>query len=178
MIRVLALDLASTTGWAADGPDGIKPVGGTLKLNYSKDDNGEGLADCRDGVARLINLNKPTHVAIEAPVPVTSHGRIENLVDTAQTVRWLLGLVGVVEELVYHAGLECIEASAQDVRADFCGHRFAGKAGVMERLQQLGWSYSDNNEADAKALWYHVKVNLDPSYTPQRSVTIGRRAGT
>lgn len=175
-VRILALDLSSKTGWAAPGPDRSKPVGGVLKIPFDENDNGEAFADLRDGIARLINLNSPTHVAIEAPVPVTSHGRIENLVDKASTVRFLLGTVAIAEEIAWRAGIECVEGRVNEVRPFFCGRGEHSKGAVQARCQQLGWSFQDDNEADAKALWAYATAMLDPTWSFQQTVTIGRKA--
>lgn len=172
MTSVLALDLATVCGWAGDGPDPGRPVGGTFKCPSSDDDLGEAYHALRMSMKRLILAYKPDRIILEAPLPVTSQGHINTgHKDSARTVRKLLGFVAVAEGMAWEAGIDCCEENVQTVRKYFTGSAHSGvpgdpKAGVMGRLRQLGWTVVDDNHGDAVALWTYQKALLDRNWSP------------
>ena len=120
----------------------------------------------------LIAVHGPKVIIYEAPLPVTTKGYID-VQSTAKSIMKLQGFAAVCELVAYEAGIDCVMATPQEVRAYFCGTRHAGKDGVQARLRQLGWTYIDNNHADAAALWAYEKALIDPKWAPNLPTPLG-----
>jgi Holliday junction resolvasome RuvABC endonuclease subunit len=174
-MRVLAMDVATVAGWAGDGPNG-KPVGGTIIARSEADDVETAYVEYRDQLHGLITLNRPDMLIFESPMPFAGGSKFANIMATAQTVRKLMGLVAITGELAKRMGLDVAEESVSTVRKHFCGDGRAKKPDVQRRCDLLGWSYKDNNHADALALWAYAKAMSDPTWAPNSTPLFGRSA--
>jgi hypothetical protein len=150
-MKILALDLATTTGAAFGSPQDV-PRSWTVDLG--KGDARKFATALRMTRAMIYKL-QPDVLAIEAPVggPKTSH--------------FLVGLVACVVGTATEAGIEVEQHNIASVRKHFLGYApqmrdFKGsslqqkrqiKALVMNRCRALGWPVEDDNAADACALW-------------------------
>jgi Holliday junction resolvasome RuvABC endonuclease subunit len=116
----------------------------------------------RARLADFCALTKPDVVAFEAPIL----GGIQ----TMNIVRLLIGLAAIVEQFCHERGIEIIEKDVSTVRKHFCGNGRAKKHDVMQRCTMLQWPYSDNNQADAHALWSLVAAEIDPRHAHRSSL--------
>lgn len=161
-MTVLALDLASRTGWACDGPPdargAARPVGGSFDLRGSE--YGDRYVDLRDRIVELIQLHRPTAGVFEAPLPFAGGSSFAGAAATSQTVRLLLGFAAIAEETMTRAGLEVFEVNVQQVRKHFCGDPRAKKDDVMRVCRSMGWLPCDDNAADAMAAWDLARAGL------------------
>lgn len=158
--RVLALDLATSTGWACGSlREGV--VGfGVLKLPRTGDDLGWFLDHFECWLGTMIEQENAREIVYESPILPG----IGNLT----TLRKLYGLAGSTEKVVYryrHCGLRCFEANLSEIRPPFIGARIAPKEikGKAERRAWLkrrtvlecrrrGYHVAGDDEADALAL--------------------------
>ena len=146
---ILAFDLATTTGVAVGEPCGT-PIALTYKLGKSGEPHGHRFAACLRMAHELIAEHKPDLIALEAPVT----GRKER--QAAPFV--LMGLRGALLGMAAMRGVPVVDYPVSTIRKHFLGFNPTRKAGdpkapVMARCKQLGWRFSNPDEADALALW-------------------------
>lgn len=173
--RVLALDIASTTGWACDRPSGGEiPVCGHFTVD-TDGGNAEGRAatDFRRRLLELCSLHRPDHVVIEAPLPERSStgAHIHGL----QTASILLGLSMVAKGVAFEVRAEEWTVDVQSVRAHFLGSRWGKKIDVMARCRILKYPAQTHDEADACALWDYAKAVLRSGEVMARAEVGARR---
>ena len=152
--EILALDLATRTGWARGRP-GETPTFGRVLLH------GDAPQRYRELRAWLTpQLNDVDRVIYEsAAVPMLMMGRTNT-----DAIRFLIGCCEHVEELC-HGVVDLYEARVSAVRVHFIGRnmkREAAKARTRERCVGLGWAVTNDDEADACALWSYAVCMARP----------------
>lgn len=149
---IVALDLATTMGFAMGEPGG-RPTSGTVRLCPTGGDDGEAGLGLMRWMQDVIAAAAPSSFIVEAPL-VPQHGQGRTNIST---VRRLIGLVFLAEAVAKAKGITIREATVSDVRTHFLGKgripKGEGKRLVMRQCDVLGWTYRDNNAADALALW-------------------------
>lgn len=163
MIKVLALDLATSTGFAVGNVRG-DPVAWTLHLKAKPHD----LRFREFGLALndVIEEHRPTHVVAEAGfVNIVKNKWGKSQAGPAEKV--LFGLRGAAMTVAGIWGLRTEELTVGEVRKHFLGvvpkKSEDQKKAVMTRCRTVGWGYDDNNSADALALWdcYCAKLSQE-----------------
>ena len=150
-MKILALDLATTTGLAF-GSAQSAPV--TWAVDLGKGD-AKKFAKAMQMTKAAIERYQPDLIAIEAPVggPKTSH--------------FLVGLVACVEGMAEWMKVPTEKHNIASVRKHFLGQApqlrdFKGnraqqqkqvKGMVMNRCRALGWAVAGDDQADAAAIW-------------------------
>lgn len=154
-MQILALDLALTTGWALGTPMDKVPTSGSIKIARDDASMAKLFCDWRVYLRDFLLLHPDiTLVVFESPLlPFMKQGKTN-----IDTLRRLIGLAAVTEELLYSLGKYDIrEARVADVRSHFIGSnrhkRAEAKTLTIRRCRQLGWEPQDDNAADALALW-------------------------
>ena len=161
---ILALDLASRTGWAyCNGayrprPTVIEgksvPVGivrsGTHRFAPPGSGIGRVLAKAQDWLRATILVLQPAWIVYEAPLP----GKNQKSDSTALLLISLCGLVELEAELV---GTRTFKAGNNVVKKHVTGlgrykTREAGKLAMIEVCREWGFDPRDDNEADALGL--------------------------
>lgn len=168
MTKVLALDLATCTGWAIDGPGrnargDVVPLHGSRRAGpaiIGETEYGATYVDFRDWLVDLVSVHKPKYFVYEAPLRFAGGGNTKRGQASPATVRKLLGLCAIAEETAERLSLIHLESDVQTVRKHFCGHGFAKKAAVIATCRMLGWHPEDDNAADALALWDFARAAL------------------
>jgi hypothetical protein len=154
MTVVLALDLASISGWALGEPGGT-PTHGYIRF-AAPGSSHEAIfaAACRWMIDMM--ERRPTVVVFESPL-ATSFKRGKT---NASTTGLLWGLPAVIGAVAYMSGCYNIrKADTRDVRIHFIGSnppRAKAKAMTVLNCQRLGWNVTDDNEADALAIWHFM----------------------
>lgn len=169
---ILALDIATVTGWALGSLD-CEPEAGRFRLPKTGDDIGRFVNAYRDWLVEMIDRHSPSRVVYESPL--TTPGPQTNMM----TLRKLGGLTVMTESVAVDMAVECKEANLSTIRKHFVGRGRAPKdvkdgrkwfkAAVMDRCQVKGWHPADDNEADALALLDFSLWCLDtghPSHQP------------
>jgi hypothetical protein len=159
--RVLALDLATTTGWAYGAPGSI-PIFGHMRFANPGASRAtiyrnfriwlEDRWNERDEQADLIVYESPA-------VPTIMAGRTN-----ISTIKLLVGLGEHLEEWA-HNKVELREARVADVRVHFIGKNMKSAFAKDETFKQclrLGWMVETHDEADACALWDYQCCWLNP----------------
>lgn len=150
---LLALDVATVTGWAygrvpvsaATSTFPPKPESGAIMLPGGLA-VGSLLAKFEDELGALIIRLAPKGMIIEAPIlpKFTSH----------ETVRKLMSLAGIAEKLAYQ---HCIRrryvVQPAQVKKHWTGKGNAKKPDMVAACEARGWAVSVHDEADALAIW-------------------------
>jgi hypothetical protein len=171
---VLALDLASISGWAVGEPGG-EPVHGSHRF-ASKGASHEAIfANAFHWTSGIVAEHKPTLVVWEAPLAGFKTGKTTNDVSTI-----LFGLPAVVGAAVYISGIFDIrKADTRDVRLHFIGcnpKRAQAKPMVVRQCHAMGFQVYDDNEADALAVWHYMCALLEPKLALAPTPLFGRSA--
>lgn len=170
MIRggVLALDIATMTGWAAATAEAVaawplvpmawrgQPFAGisTGRMSFSGPSLGHKLDAALTGFESLIMTHRPGTVMFEAPMTPAKR--------SAATARLLLCLAGMAELAAFRHGVAVYEESVQTVRSHFCGKGMghAGKDPVVAECERRGWPTGSSDICDALALLDHSIIKL------------------
>lgn len=174
---ILALDLASVSGWAVGEPGSRTPAHGTIRFAAAGASHEAIFAKAYDWTTKMMDTFKPNLVVWEAPLP-TSFRRVRGKTN-ADTTSILFGLPAVVGAAVYASGIYDIrKAETNEVRRHFIfsnPKRVKAKPLVMQQCRAMGWEIADDNEADALATWSYMCAILDPKLS-WRPMPLLRRA--
>jgi hypothetical protein len=151
-VNVLALDLASTTGWAWGDAHAAAPIFGHHRFVARGEPRAAAYRQFRLWLDLMLSARPTGVIVYESPaLPMVMQGRTNK-----DTLKLLMGLAEHLEEWAYDR-FELREAAVQQVRAHFIGvsnlRSAAAKAMTMERCRVLGWETTTSDEADACALW-------------------------
>lgn len=136
-MRILALDMATTTGWAAKTETGV--TSGTHKLTLRRGESeGMRFLRFRAWVKDILELVQPDVVAYEAPHHRGGHA-------TALAV----GLRTILLAEVASRGIEHTSVHTATLKKHATGNGRASKDEMIAAACQLGYAPSDDNEADA-----------------------------
>jgi len=168
--RILALDLASRTGWAVGDPADPTPRSGSVRLASSGASLGAVYAGCRQWLVDFVAAEPDIRLIVfEAPMAPQHMAGFT----TAHIMRLLIGLCAIAEEFGHSRGYDVREAKVSDVREHFIGtnriKRKDAKPLTIENCRRLGWAPVDDNAADALALWHYQASIFDPALSMQTS---------
>ena len=171
---VLALDLATTTGWAYGSP-GAVPKFGHLRFTKSGASRAETYRAFRlwlETEWHNKGFSTPHLIVYESPaVPSIMAGKTN-----IDTIKLLIGFAEHLEEWTHHR-FELREASVGQVRAHFIGRNYKSsiaKPMVFDACHARGWMCETTDESDACALWDYQCCWLDPQVAV-RSTPLFRR---
>lgn len=183
---ILALDVATTTGWAY-GCAGGQPAFGHWRAGPRGVASGEALAAFRAWLDGNCTELAPGWLVFEAPyVPRVAPPRIRTRSGhTVRTLpaagppidiyvlRRLIGLCGLVEMIAAERGIPCREAAPTEICRVFTGRgswggRAQKKAATQKMAALYGWAGATEDEADALALWVYAEAVLFPKAARER----------
>jgi hypothetical protein len=170
MTLLLALDIATNTGWAcgnplahrvADGPLDIasggewpKPNSGVRRACAAGASLGPALSGYAKMWGQVLERDRPTWVAYEAPI---MGGKAAN----QGTVRLLNGMIGTIARMCFDMGIPPpIENSNASIKKHWTGSGAAKKPDMVAAARARGWPVTDHNEADALALFDLVAARI------------------
>ena len=143
-MRILALDIATTTGWKTETSSGV------WKLKQKKDDStGMKLVRLKSYLKELVTLENIDVVVYERPA-----GMFKSAIITESE------LIGVVLLLCEVLSLQCTAYSATEIKKSATGKGNAKKQDMIEAAVALGFKPEDDNEADAIHLYNLAKKDL------------------
>lgn len=159
--KVLALDLATTTGWACGRPGKVPSFG---HLRFGKPDTPRPVIyrAFREWLDRYWNVRgeQPDIIVYESTAVPSFMGGKTNV----NTTKLLMGLAEHLEEWA-HNKIELREATTSQVRCHFIGRNMKSaiaKPMTLERCHELGWMCETHDESDAAALWDYQVCALVP----------------
>ena len=143
-MNILALDIATTTGWKTETSSGV------WKLKQKKDDStGMKLVRLKSYLKELITLEKIDIVVYERPA-----GMFKSAIITESE------LIGVVLLLCEELSLQYTAYSAAEIKKFATGKGNAKKQDMIDAAIALGYNPEDDNEADAIHLYNLAKKDL------------------
>ena len=157
--RVLALDLATTTGWAIGVP-GSNPQCGHVRFTKQGSTRALTYRHFRMWLDEVWGKEIPDLVCYESPAVPSFLGGRTNI----ETTRFLFGLAEHLEEWCY-GRVELREATTSQIRCHFLGQNLKAKVAkplTLERCNDFGWACETTDEADAAALWDYTCCWLNP----------------
>lgn len=151
-MTILALDVATSTGWAFGGP-GDAPQYGVFSVPQTGADLGRFGVTFMAWLAAKCRDLRPREIIFEAPILP----RKTNIT----TVRKLHGLAFMVECVAISEAVPCFEISNGEWRKQFLGAYYPSPAtsdalgrAVIAACRGMGWNPRDDNDADALGILY------------------------
>lgn len=164
--RVLSIDPSSFVGWAFGTP-GATPVWGSRKFDGKSTGAVCGLF--RHWINQRCYELRPTVICLEAPYVPHARSKIPM---NPMTLRRLLGMVATIEAVAWELRIPCREATTLEIARFFIGtqrlKRDEKKLRTIEMCQRYGWDVSNDNEADALALWHLAEFTYSPEIAARR----------
>jgi len=163
-MKIFALDLATTTGFAI-GDTGGAPLSGSVRLKTSDDEPERAFKKLAQFLRDHFSANTYDLVIVEAPVNIGAFvqsapesERGFKFTSNPATIYLLSGLAAVAYGISGCYGFRCVKANVQQVRKHFLGvaRPENPKQAVVARCKQLRYiptDCRDDNQADACALW-------------------------
>ena len=174
MKTVLALDLASVTGWAFGAP-GDRPKYGSQRFASIGASHEAIFWAAFRWMSNACEDFDPDVVVWEAPLATIFKRGSTN----AATTTLLYGLPAIVGMCAYRRNIFDIrKAETRDVRLHFIGSnpkRVKAKPLVMRQCHVMGWPVTDDNQADALATWHYMCSLLEPSIAVRPLPLFGMR---
>jgi hypothetical protein len=166
MTDILALDLATITGWAR-GRVGETPTSGSIRFGTREESDGCAFGHAIGWFSKLLEAEpRPDIIALEAMLPPGAKVGQTN----SSTRDRLAGLHAIVRGVAHIRGAGEIEIacySVGDIRHHFIGQRglrrTQAKQEIVTRCAMLGWRAVDNNAGDALAAWSFACSIIDPA---------------
>jgi hypothetical protein len=167
-MRILALDIATTTGWARWDSGLNRPHADEVKLKAA--DEAKRFAEFAQWLRAKLIADQIDHLAIEMPVPQ------RNGMTNLGTLQTLHGLRAIAMALGGAINIPIIEVNNQEWRQHFLGQRVAPKSvpkdkrsawwkkQCVKRCEELGWTVKGHNAADALGVLDFVRCTRDFSY--------------
>lgn len=150
-MRLLALDIAGTTGWALfEHEHDVKPKLGTWHLPAAMVGHyGRRGAAFQDWLNDRVCLMQPDAIAFESPIFVKWSS---DLATNEHTIRLLIGLAMIAELVAWRLQKRILEVHSQTAKKRLAGSgRAKGNDMVVAAVKQ-GYAVANDHEADACAV--------------------------
>ncbi len=157
MKAIIALDLATTTGFAIRRADG-RIESGEVSFSLKKDE-GQGRRYVKFR-AWLLEVKQEHELAEIIYEQVMGHGA-HNVI----AAHVYGGLLATLQAFGEHHGIAYRGIGVSTIKKRFAGHGQATKKDVIDQCRALGFKPGGDNEADAIAL-LHVALDRCPILTP------------
>jgi hypothetical protein len=162
MTDILALDVATNTGFAIGALGDQAPTFGSARFGTSKTSHTVRFAHALVWMVKFLQRFHVDLLVLEAPL----HFGLRRGNSSAGNDELAYGLAAVIKAVALQRGIEDIQqARTIDVRHFFLGvnpKRKDAKRQTIERCHALGLAVNNDNEADACALWHFQCAQLIP----------------
>lgn len=172
-MAVLALDLATTTGWALHKPGMQRPFFGAIRFSSAKGEIGAQLVKFHQFLVDQHQMHKLTDVVFEASL--IPFGKIN-----PETIYRLISLAGHAEYFAHRIGARCFKVELSSWRKHFIGRNPAGggwkkdaaKKAALDACSAYGWATNLPDAAEACGI-LDFYLSLIPKYDrPWRDATL------
>lgn len=143
-MKILALDIATKTGWCTESASGTWDF--SLKRGESY---GMRIVKFKAAVREMIKLEDISLVSYERPAGLQKH-----------SIMLASEMVGVLHDLCIEVGVEVTNYSAKELKKHATGNGNAGKPLMIAKAKELGYNVADDNQADAIHLYRMTKEYL------------------
>ena len=167
-MKILALDLATQTGWCYGPAGSTSPRFGSFQLPKTGDDLGTFALAARKEFERFVVPGKVELVCFERPLFLLRSKT------NANTAMKLMGLAVILEMVCVERGVPVFTADQAAVKKHFVGRGNFGKSTKPYPMTVVchdrGWETKNTDEADAAGIWDYtvhqacpdLAKNLDP----------------
>jgi hypothetical protein len=164
-VNILALDLASNTGWAFGILGSVQPTFGSVRFGQAESSHTARFANCLEWTSAFLKRQPETGLVVfEAPL----HFGLRRGKSNAGNDELAFGLAAIVQAVAYLRGVHDVrQARTIDVRRFFLGYnpkRTVAKRETIGRCHTLGLEVEDDNQADAVATWFYQCAQLQPQF--------------
>lgn len=154
--RILALDIATETGWCIGRPSDKEPISGAFRNKGGALPNSLVVHELWL-MGLLCQDDYPIHLVVKETAPsIRWAGQKTN----ATTLIKLQGLANETEKICHRLGIECRDVNTQRWKTALCGPLGISRFGKdvkpyppFEALALRGWKITNHNEADARGIW-------------------------
>jgi Holliday junction resolvasome RuvABC endonuclease subunit len=143
-MKILALDIATKTGWCTESASGTWDF--SLKRGESY---GMRVVKFKAAVREMINLEGISIVSYERPAGLQK-----------SSIMVASEMVGVLHDLCIEMKVEVTNYAAKEIKKHATGNGNAGKPLMIAKAKELGYSPADDNQADAIHLYRMTKEFL------------------
>ena len=157
-MKILALDTATSTGWAC-GDSRERPRFGTKTLKHAPNSYGPSGAQFDAWLRGSIAGEQPDMICFESPILAIGGPRPKT---SLQGARLMLGLIWHVEFVAAQLDIKCREVSIQEAKLALTGQGNADKAAMMRAAKMYGFDVETDHEADAIGVWAVAALTVDP----------------
>jgi len=162
MTDILALDIATVTGWARGTPEG-DPTCGSIRFASKGASHGAIFCGAFDWFRDFTESSPPDVLVIEDLLPF----RAKMGETHADTARLLAGLHAIIRLVAFKRSIFKVNAvPVSDVRHHFIGGNYKrdqAKGWTVQKCKSLGWlERADEDAADACALWSYWAGRVVP----------------
>lgn len=149
-MNILALDMATKTGWATN----VNRTSGVQTFDVKRGESpGMRFLRCRGWLSEMLSLL----CSIDVIVYEQAHHR------GGAATACCVGLVSTVQAFAAEHGIELMAVHTGELKRWATGKGNAGKPEMIKTARQRGWSPSDDNEADAALLLEYAVNSLGVS---------------
>lgn len=159
---ILALDLATATGFAVARPGSNDLHFGTHRLPSTGKDVGA-FAIAFDGWLSLMMAEHAPEIVVYEQPSIFSK-------TTPDTIIKLSGLAYHTELICKREGARVYMANPSKLKKFFTGHGKAKKPEMMAVARRYGWAVRDDNQADACAVWAWAVYCFAPDHAGRFSM--------
>ena len=145
-IKILALDIATTTGWACGKGDRLKYSNFTVN---KCDTIGDKFLRFGSLIERLIYLKKPEIIAIERPI-----------IRFYAATYWLCGACAIAEMAAASKNIPVVKFPPTTIKKFVTGSGRATKEDMMKAIKKLKFKPEVHDEADAIGLHLYTQSQL------------------
>jgi len=158
--KVLALDVATSTGWCFGATSENMPHYGSIRFAEPGATLGQIMAGGLGWFVDFVKVNQPDLIVCEASNAHHMAGKT-----TLKTIQVLIGLPAMFEGLAWRLGIKDVrEVTTKECRDYFIGsnpRRDVAKPMVIAKCRALGYEPQDDDAADAISLWEYQRHLLN-----------------
>lgn len=191
--RVLALDLATVTGFALHKPDMQRPFFGAIRMPGKAEEYGRRLDTFERWLRDQFLMHRFTHIVWESQHIMTRRNPKTKQVEVVnpESVKLLMQLAGIAEKFAFQVGCLCYDVQLQEWRKHFIG-RGAGfkrtpdgkkylpgqdpKELAIRRCRQYGWFTDVADAAEACGILDYFLTMLPDHPRPWRDEALMKGA--
>jgi len=163
IMNVLALDLATNSGWALGALGDHVPAFGSIRFGARDCSHEARFAHALQWISDFLKRHEADVLVFEEPL----HFGLRRNASNAGNDEISYGLAAIVQAVAHLRGVYDVrQARVVDIRRFFLGDnpkRKIAKRETIGRCRALGLNVEDDNQADAIALWHFQCAQLRPA---------------
>lgn len=170
-MRIFTIDPSTHVGWAFSSPDLKRPIFGSKDFSEYSGVDGRVHSEFRKWLIHQLEAAEPEVVVVESPF------------FRGKNSEFLYGFFNIIAMVAYEGGwwskrqpIQCEKIHLAHAKKHVTGRGDADKKQVITAITQLGYSVTNDHEADALAM-LHFKLahTADHQHSPGKTVSLQPR---